>query len=307
MNISPEITSLIDEIRNDRVHGASQLARQAAQVLKTTAEHSQAESADKFLLELGEAGQGLMAARPAMAPIYNIVRRLLRAVSAKSAADVPAIRQLAIIEADEAISDSLQAVAQIAEHGSRLITNNDRIITHSYSSTVMETLKAAHAKHRNIEVITTRSGPGRTGERLAHELGQHGVPVTFIDDTAIGLYTETANKVMVGADRICADGRLINGIGTYPLALVAARASVPFYVLCETLKLDSRLRGNEVDLEEKETSEVIEPERLLPEVTVRNPYFDMTPPELITGIVTENGVLRPEEVISYLEELPDVK
>ncbi len=155
-------------------------------------------------------------------------------------------------------------------------------------------------RDRNIKVITTRSGPGRTGERIAQELGHYGVPVTFIDDTAIGLYISTVNKAVVGADRICADGKLINGIGTYQLALAAKMRGIPFYVLCETLKFDPRLKGDEVDLEEKDTSEVVEPGRLPLEVSVKNPYFDVIPLELVTGIVTENGLLTPEEVINYM-------
>lgn len=306
MTISPEITLLIDEIRNDKVHGASQLARQAVQVLKATAEHSQAENVAQFLAEQSLVGKELISVRPVMAPVHNIVSRLLKAISEKSAEmELAAIRQLTIIKADEAINESLQAINRIARYGSELITDSDRIMTHSYSSTVMEALKAAYSQHKNIEVIATRSGPGRTGERIAWELGQHRVAVTFIDDAAAGLYISTVNKVMVGADRICADGKLINGIGTYQLALAAERADIPFYVLCETLKFDPRLRSNEVDLEEKETSEVIEPGILPAEVRVRNPYFDITPLKLVTGIVTEDGLLKPEEVARYLEKYPD--
>ena len=150
-------------------------------------------------------------------------------------------------------------------------------------------------------MITTRSGPGSTGVRIADELGHLGMPVTFVDDAAAGLYAAGASKVMVGADRVCADSTLINGIGTYQLALVANKAGIPFYVLCETLKCDPRLSSNEVDLEEKEASEVIEPGRLPTKVRVKNPYFDITPMELITGVVTENGVLKPEEIGGYIK------
>ena len=303
MNISPEITSLIDEIKNDRVHGASQLARQAVNVLKIAAERSQAGSAKAFLLEQEEVGEKLMSARPAMAPIFNIVSGLLKAISEKSTArDLKSIKQFTISRADEAVTRSLQAVAQIAEYSFELIADSDRIMTHSYSSTVVAVLKEAFTKHRNIEVIATRSGPGRTGERIAQELGLYGIPLTFIDDAAMGLYISTVNKVMVGADRVCADGKVVNGIGSYQLALAAKRAGIPFYVLCETLKFDPRLKGDEVDLEEKEPSEVIEPGRLPLEVKVKNPYFDITPQELVTGIVTENGLLTPEEVIRHIEK-----
>jgi eIF-2B alpha/beta/delta-like uncharacterized protein len=302
-----KITSLIDEIRNDRVHGASQLAQQAAQVLKTAAEHSQAKSVAQLLAEQILAGNELMSARPAMAPVYNMVSRLLKTISARATEmELPSFRQLVMTRADEAVNDSLQAVNLIARLGAGLITGGDKIMTHSYSATVIATLKAAHARYDDIEVIATRSGAGRTGEKMAAELADHGIHVTFIDDTATGLYLPAINKVMVGADRICADGRLVNGIGTYPVALAAERAGIPFYVLCEALKFDPRLRGDEVDLEEKETSEVVEPGRLPPEVIVKNPYFDITPPELIKGIVTENGVFLPEEISAYMKQNSDL-
>jgi len=303
MNISPEIMSLIDEIKNDRTHGASQLARQAANVLKSAAEQSQASSVNEFLLEQGGIGGGLKSARPAMAPVFNIVNNLLRAVSEKAARlDLDGVRQLTISEADELVSASVEAITRVAEYGCELIADGDRVMTHSYSSTVVAVLKEAFDKRRNIEVVVTRSGPGRTGERIARELGFYGIPVTFIDDAAMGLYIPTVSKVVVGADRVCADGKVVNGIGTYQLALAAERVGVPFYVLCEMLKFDPRLKGEEVDLEEKEPSEVAEPGRLPPEVRVKNPYFDITPLELVTGIVTENGLLAPEEVISSIKK-----
>jgi len=303
MNINPEIISLIDEIKNDKTHGASQLARQAASVLKVAAERSQTKSTDEFWQEQKEIGQRLMSARPAMAPVFNIVARLLDAMSGKVVEmELDSVRHFAISKVDEIVGDSLQAIAQIAQYGSELIADGDKIMTHSYSSTVVAMLKAAFAEHGNVEVITTRSGPGGSGEMTARELGLYGMPVTFIDDTAIGLYLSTVNKVVVGADRICADGSLVNSIGTYQLALAGKKAIIPFYVLCETLKFDPRVSGDEVDLEEKEPSEVIEPGRLPPEVRVKNPHFDITPLELITGIVTENGLLMPEEVISYMQK-----
>ena len=303
MNISPEVISLIDGIKNDKTHGASQLARQAASVLKVAAERSQTKSTDEFWQEQKEIGQRLMSARPAMAPVFNIVARLLDAMSGKVVEmELDSVRHFAISKVDEVVGDSLRAIAQIAQYGSELIADGDKIMTHSYSSTVVAMLKAAFAEHGNVEVITTRSGPGGSGEMTARELGLYGMTVTFIDDTAIGLYLSTVNKVVVGTDRICADGMVVNSVGTYQLALAGKKANIPFYVLCETLKFDPRVSGGEVDLEEKEPSEVIEPGRLPPEVRVKNPHFDITPLELITGIVTENGLLAPGEVISYMQK-----
>ncbi len=301
MSISPEIITLIDEIRDDKNHGASELARRAVEVLKVATECSRANSVEQFLLETKEVGERLMSARPAMVPIFNIIGRLLDIITKWAVEmELDSVRRLTISKADEIVGDSLEAVARIAESGSELVADGDRLMTHSYSSTVMAMLKKAFTKHKNIEVITTRSGPGRTGEKIAQQLGLYGIPVTFIDDAAIGLCVSKVNGVMAGADRICTDGKVINGIGTYQLALAAGRAGIPFYVLCETLKFDPRLKGDEVDLEEGESSEVVKPGVLPPEVKVKNPHFDITPLELITSVVTENGLLTPEEVISCL-------
>lgn len=301
MDISPEILGLIDEVRNDKTRGASQLARRAAEVLKIAAERSRVESPGQFWREQRAVGERLMSARPAMAPIFNIVSGLLDAIAGSAeTADLNTIRRLTATRANEAIEASLQAVAQIAEHGSQLIADGDRIMTHSYSSTVAAALKEAFTEHRDIEVTATRSGAGRSGEKTARELGLYGIPVVFIDDTAAGLYMSAASKVVVGADRICADGKLVNGIGTYQLALAADKAGVPVYVLCETLKFDPRVRGDEVDLE---GGEVVETSELPPQVRVGNPSFDITPLELVTGVVTENGLLTPEEVGGYLQRL----
>jgi eIF-2B alpha/beta/delta-like uncharacterized protein len=301
VNLSRKVARLIDEIRNDKTQGASQLARQAVMVLKAAAEQSQADNAEQFLEELKGVGEGLKSARPAMAPIFNIVNRYLDALS--PAQGLNQLKGLAVSKADELARVSLQAIAEITSCGLGLIAEGDKIMTHSYSSTVMAVLKETSAEGKRIEVIATRSGAGGTGQRIALELGRQGMKVTFIDDTAVGLYVSSANKVMVGADRVCVDGTIVNGVGTYPLALAAQKAAVPFYVLCETLKFDHRLRSEEVDLEEKEPSEIVGRAKLPPLVSVKNPYFDLTPLKLVTGIVTENGLLTPEGVTGYIRRL----
>lgn len=292
MNVSADTLHLIDEIRNDKVNGASYLANQAVEAIKIATEYSQVGTIEEFLVEQKEIGRRLVSARPAMAPVTNIISRLLNVIAMiAQGMDLESLRKLTFSEADRMKKDLQRAAVQIAQYGSQLIYNNDKIMTHSYSATVMAVLKEAFSRYGNIEVTVTRSGPGRTGEIIAQEMGACGIPTIFIDDTAIGLYISTVNKVMVGADRICADGRIVNGIGTYQIALVSKQANIPFYVVCDTLKFDPRLKGNEVDLKEKEPSEVVEPTILPPEVRIRNPYFDITPPELISEIVTENGLL----------------
>ncbi len=303
MTISPETSHLIEEIKNDQRHGASQLARQAVNVLKVAAQKSRADSARQFLEEQKEIGWHLMRARPAMAPVSSMVNILIDAIVRKDAGiDLARIRLFTVSRADKLLQDSLKAVARIAECGVKQIADGDIIVTHSYSSTVVAMLKRAFTEHPHIEVVATRSGSGGSGETTARELGGYGIPVTLIDDTAVGLYISRANKAVIGADRICADGKVVNGVGSYLLAIAAQRAGVPFYVLCESLKFDPGLKGEEVDLEEREPS--VEPGGLPPGVRARNPGFDITPLELITGIVTEKGLLSAEQVIGYAKSSP---
>jgi ribose 1,5-bisphosphate isomerase len=292
MTINPAIDDLIVEIQEDKTHGASQLARQALEVMRVAAMASRARTTGEFTAELDEIARRLMVVRPSMAPVFNAVNRLMMAVTGNQSGNMAALRNDTITHVNELIQASIRAVTQIAAYAVEELSAREVVLTHSYSSTVAMALKAAHMKH-NLRVIVTRSGSGRTGERTAWEIAYAGIPVTFIDDTAIGLFVSQASKVLVGADRICADGGLINGVGTYLLALAAKRAGVPFYVLCETLKFDKRFKSTEVELEEKEPAEVSPPDTLPEEVEVKNPYFDITPPDLITAIITENGLVQP--------------
>ncbi len=304
MDLNPEIVSLIDEIKNDRTHGASELARQAARVLKITAERSQAVSPEQVLNELRSVALDLGQARPAMAPIFNMTRALLGAVASQAApTTLPKLKLFAASRAEEMLDSSSLAVARIAEQGTKLIASGDRIITHSYSSTVVAALKKAFDKWGSITVIATKSGPGGSGQITAAKLHDYGIPVTLIDDTAMAGYIQKADVAIIGADRICADGQVVNGAGSYQLALVAARNKVPLYVLCELLKFDPRLMGDQVDLEESGPDELVTPARLPSGIMVSNPRFDITPPELVTGILTEKGLLTGKQVTSYLSSL----
>jgi ribose 1,5-bisphosphate isomerase len=303
MAIESEILDLIEEIRSDHFRGASELGRLSLTTLKLSAERSQARTIDQFWQDEKTIGEYLMSARPSMAPVFNMVNQFLIALSLHKGKDLVTFKNLAIEKSDEIIKKSMQAVEQISRFSSQIVADGDVIMTHSYSSTVTAALKMINLRCPRISVIITRSGVGRTGENMAQQVSSAGIPVTFIDDAAMGVYVLRSKKIIVGADRICADGFIINGVGTYLLALAARRAEVPFYVLCETLKFDPRLKGDEVQLEEKLPHEVVHPGVLPPQVKVRNPYFDVTPSDLITGVVSELGLMTPAEIVGYVGTL----
>jgi translation initiation factor 2B subunit (eIF-2B alpha/beta/delta family) len=291
---------LIEEIRNDRTRGAIELAREATRVLKAATESSQADDVSLFLDELRKIGQELISVRPPMAPIHNIVNHLLGEISGRAAVgSLDILRKFTLSTIDRVINESLRAQAAIISYARDLIAEGDRIMTHSYSSTVIAFLGETASRLRGIEVIVTRSGPGRTGEEIARRLGESGIKVIFIDDTAAGLYVPVMSKLLLGADTVSADG-VLNGVGSYQVAVLAARHGVPVYVLADTLKFDMIPGHREFDVEDRDGTELAAQATLAGTVTVRNPHFDVTPLELITGIVTEQGVMTPDAVIAFL-------
>jgi eIF-2B alpha/beta/delta-like uncharacterized protein len=294
---------LIESIRSDKVHGASQLARQAADVIRQVADDSKATSTDALVQELLEVARELEVARPPMAPLFNVVTGITRTLKEQlPGKGIREARQLAADLANAAIAQSYLAVSKIADHAAGLLKDGDVVLTHSYSSTVSSTL-CLSARVKSLNVLVTSSGPGNTGISLAMELREYGIPVAVIDDAAIGIYTLKTNMIFVGADRITRDAMLINGVGTYPLVMMAHRAGIPRYTLCEKMKFDYRIPSSQVDLEDRDPAEIDigSAAGLIP---CYNPHFDVTPLALLSGIITETGIMLPHQVESRINSRP---
>ena len=274
--MNPEIADKIDAIRLDRIHGASWLSREALAVLKLAAETSQATSRDDFLAEMRDAAQKLMAARPAMAPITNAVSRFVAELRARSKEDrdLDSLRGFARSRCDELIAESEQAALKVAQIAAQMIADGERLMTCSYSSTICRVLMVAEAEGKHFEVLIAESkfGGRAYGELTAAELQRYSIPVELIPDGDIKQNIARVGKVLVGADSILADGTLINGIPTYELASAAKESGIPVYSVCETAKFNAQ---SQIELE---------------------PGFDRIPPDLVTGIITERGLIKPKEV-----------
>ncbi len=301
VNIRPEIEKLIFAVQNDTVHGAGELARKSVSILEMAARQSFCSSVEQLKTEQREIAQRLMASRPSMASVYNMINRLLLAMDQFQKQDIEALRNEIINCVEVLKNNSDQAVRQIARKAAGLMAQDRVIFTHSYSSTVELALKLV-LENSTAQIIVTRSGAGRIGEKMIRNLSSYPCSLMYIDDTAMGYYVSKAQKVVVGADRICADGALVNGAGTYLLALAACRAGVPFYVLCETLKFDTRVSSVDVYLEEKDPAELTGTGVLPGKVEVKNLYFDITPLDLITGFITECGLIPQKEILAYLKK-----
>ncbi|HEY90268.1 MAG TPA: hypothetical protein G4O07_00375 [Dehalococcoidia bacterium] len=305
MTISKEISSLLDAIRDDRSHGAIELAHRAMAVLKKAAECSQADDADGFLQEQREIVRALKEARPSMAPIRNIAQRMIRIITERTVElEINSLRSFTMSTADEMVADSLRAIGKIAGNTLELTGNGTAIMTHSYSSTVVAALQQVASRRKNIRIVVTGSGSGEDGKETARQLGGYGVPVMLIDDAAAAAHITQAGMLVLGADTVCREG-VVNAAGSYQLAVISAAAGVPVYVLCDTLKFDAELTRENVDLEYIKSPQVAGVSGLPPGVTACEYRFDFTPMKMVTGIITEEGILSSFDVAAYIKGLRD--
>jgi methylthioribose-1-phosphate isomerase len=233
--------------------------------------------------------------------------------------NVSEIRDLIIKTAKQQMAeDDITINMAMGKHGSVLFDDNDTIMTHcnagalatvSYG-TALGVIRATKDSGKHIKVIATETRPVQQGSRLtAFELHHDGIDVSLIPDTAVGyaMANKLVNKVVVGADRILRTGHVYNKIGTYQVALMAKQHGIPFYVAAPLSTFDLKSNPEDVIIEQRKGTEVtqIGDKKTAPDgIGVINPAFDMTPPELISGIITEAGVAKPpfEESIKKLFE-----
>lgn len=267
--------------------------------------------------EAGEAGenwrerlQALLAAleqaRPTAVNLHWAVDRM-RAVW-KATGDAPRETLLSAFfgAAQDMQAEDIEINKALGQHGADLIDDGDTVMTHCNAGalatagygTALGVIRAAWEQGKRIKVIANETRPFLQGARLtAYELAKEGIPVTVACDNAVGhlMRQGLVNKVVVGADRIAANGDTANKIGTYTVALVAKTHGVPFYVAAPASTFDLTLAsGDAIPIESRPDDEVthIGDHRIIPEnVPVYNYAFDITPAELIHGIVTERGVL----------------
>ncbi|RMG12273.1 MAG: S-methyl-5-thioribose-1-phosphate isomerase [Deltaproteobacteria bacterium] len=277
-------------IREMVVRGAPAIGITAAYGLAMEAAHGG---------DLDRAARLLREARPTAVNLAWAVDRMVRAGS-----DPERLRQ----EAEAIDREDLEMCRAIGRHGAVLLPEQGTVLTHCNAGglatagygTALGVIRAAVEAGKRISVLADETRPYLQGARLtAYELQQDGIEVAVIPDAAAGhlLARGEVQAIVVGADRIAANGDVANKIGTYPLAVLAARHRVPFYVAAPTSTLDLETpSGEAIPIEERPPEEVttlagvpIAP----PGVAARNPAFDVTPAELVTALVTERGVLRP--------------
>jgi len=275
--------------------------------LMITASESEATSREEFMAEMEAASKALIATRPTAVSLPNGVRFVMYRLSnaARSGASLQGLKESVTTSGDEFTRLSLEAVKKIADYGARRIEDGDAIITHCHSSAVVAVLKEAARQKKSITVYSTETRPRYQGRIMASQLEEAGIPVTLIVDSAARYFMRKADKVLIGADAVAANGAVVNKIGTSQVALAAHEARVYVFVAAETYKFHPEtMVGKLVEIEERPATEVVDKSFLdsHPGVKVRNPSFDVTPSEYIDLIITERGIIPPQAAILVLRE-----
>jgi len=301
-------------IKDMVVRGAPALGQVAAIALAMAADRTRTMQPYARTAHLHGAANALRSARPTAVNVRWAVDRMLARYEALDGpgADGDAIADGLRAEADAIVFEATTDHGRLAEAGYALLPEPAdrplRLLTHCNTGplacgqfgTALGVIQVAHNHERRLHVYVDETRPYLQGARLtAWELDQAGIPHTLVADVAAGwlMAHDMVDTILVGADRIAANGDTANKIGTYPLAVLAARHGVPFYIVAPTSTIDlATLDGSAIPIEQRPPSEVLlfRGQPIAPQRTgAVNPAFDVTPAELITAIVTEEGVLRP--------------
>ncbi len=297
-----------EAIANMTVRGAPAIGAAAAYGLALTAWHHPSDEPENLRAVLKESAILLESARPTAVNLKWAIQRVFQRIS-QGNTEVQALREIILAEAQAIANEDIQTNKAIGYHALEILPphkitfihhcNTGALATVDYG-TALGIIRTAHENGRQVMVYVDETRPRLQGARLtAWELEQLGIAYKIIADGASGHVMKTfhIDAVVVGCDRVAANGDTANKIGTYNLALTAAVHNVPFYVACPTSTIDLNAPdGSAIPIEERPAEEIthIEDRLICPQnAQVYNPAFDVTPAKWITAIITENGICRP--------------
>ena len=291
------------------VRGAPAIGAAAAYGFVLGALEFSGEDKQEFFSWLEEVGSTLAATRPTAVNLFWAIRRMQDKLREISELAIPEIKAALLAEAQLIAEEDILINKKIGEYGNEIIPDRARILTHCNAGalatvgygTALGVIRAAQEAGKDVRVFADETRPLLQGARLtAWELMQDNIPVTLITDSMAGYLMQKGlvDVVVVGADRIAANGDTANKIGTYSVAVLAQAHEIPFYVAAPISTIDIKIaNGDEIPIEERNKLEVREVfgQRVAPEnVEVFNPAFDVTPAKYITGIITEKGIVTPQ-------------
>jgi methylthioribose-1-phosphate isomerase len=307
-----DVESVAAAIRELKVRGAPAIGVTAAMGVALGAQVISASEYEPFAKELLAICQRLAATRPTAVNLFWAIERMKQKLSALRTEPVAVIKAALVKESQAILDEDIALCKAMGRHGAALIQRGQTILTHCNAGalatagygTALGVIRAAWEQGKQIQVIADETRPVLQGARLtAWELMQDHIPVTLITDNMAGSMMRQGkiHLCLVGADRIAANGDVANKIGTYSVAVLAKAHGIPFYVAAPYSTIDLQTKsGAEIPIEERNAQEVTTIHGSRPVapagVTVYNPAFDVTPAELITGIITERGVFTPQEL-----------
>ena len=311
-----DYNDVANAIRTLVVRGAPAIGVSGAFGMALAVLQSSSDNKEGLLSDLEKAKKILFETRPTAINLSWALEKIMEI--AKQGKTVSEIKDAVIVKAKQMAEEDINTNKRMGKNGAELFQDNDTIMTHCNAGalatvgygTALGVIRATKESGKNIKVIATETRPVQQGSRLtAFELKHDGIAVSLIPDTAVGytIANGLVNKIVVGADRILRTGHVYNKIGTYQIATMAKQHNIPFYVAAPLSTFDLESRPENVIIEQRKASEVtgIGDKKTAPDgIDVINPAFDMTPPELISGIITENGVAKPpyEDSIKKLFE-----
>ena len=314
--IYTDYNQVADAIRTLVIRGAPAIGISGAFGLALAVLQSNATEKKELIDYLEKAKNILFETRPTAVNLVWGLEKIMQV--ANQASTVQEIKTNVVETAKKMAEEDIKINMTMGKIGSELLDDNDTIMTHCNAGalatagygTALGVIRATKDNGKNIKVIATETRPVQQGSRLtAFELKHDGIDVSLIPDTAVGytMANRLVNKIIVGADRILRTGHVYNKIGTYQLAIMAKQHNLPFYVAAPLSTFDMKNNPEDVIIEQRKASEVtgIGDKKTAPDgINVINPAFDMTPPELISGIITENGIAKPpyQESIKKLFE-----
>jgi methylthioribose-1-phosphate isomerase len=303
---------IAEGIRSLKVRGAPAIGIAAAMGIALAAQSIRASTFHSFRKKMEPIYETFRRTRPTAVNLFWAIERMRTFVEESENLPVTQIQNLLVRASQKILEEDIEINRTIGRYGNKIIQQQDTILTHCNAGslatggygTALGVIRAAHESNKKIRVLADETRPVLQGGRLtAWELMQDNIDVVLITDNMAGSLMQKGevNVCIVGADRIARNGDTANKIGTYPVAVLARYHGIPFYVAAPLSTIDFSIQsGKEIPIEQRNPSEVtsifgkiqIAPKK----VKVFNPAFDVTPAELITGIITEKGIFKPKDL-----------
>ncbi len=288
--------NILNDIKGDRFSGAWVVARKAIKCMEALIKETGGSSVEELKQGIDKTAQEILKAQPGMAQLTNFFNTVLDTAESSESGGAVVLRRKLSGEVRRFYEQCTGAVARVAEFGAELIDEDSQVFVHSNSSTILEIIANACHAGKTFQVILTESRPGREGQAFAIELSKMGVACSYFVDATAAKGMERADVVLLGADSL-SEVLLVNKAGSKAICLLARELVVPCYAACESSKFLPKALGQRKE-KPRDPDEVwaAPPE----EVTVENYYFDEISAELFTGVITEEGVLTPDEIGSRI-------